>query len=196
MKKHYAFVPLKEKDLSSFRKSLISNLVPRPVCAVITLAALGLLGFFKQDILIASYPALLLFSLAAAVVVYLLFIELQKLFVASRIHKSSLLPFIHVRGLDSSFYAEEVTNGFIVQVAPVNRVDITDSKSLLAALAMRFSEGERLFTHLLDGINSDDPQQVNKAVIYVEIINDQIEKGNKDILATYDKLENFKEDLC
>ena len=69
MKKHYAFVPLKEKDLSSFRKSLISNLVPRPVCAVITLAALGLLGFFKQDILIASYPALLLFSLAAAVVV-------------------------------------------------------------------------------------------------------------------------------
>ena len=170
--------------------------MPRPVCAVITLAALGLLGFFKQDILIASYPALLLFSLAAAVVVYLLFIELQKLFVASRIHKSSLLPFIHVRGLDSSFYAEEVTNGFIVQVAPVNKVDITDSKSLLAALAMRFSECERLFTHLLDGINSEDPQQVNKAVIYVEIINDQIEKGNKDILATYDKLENFKEDLC
>lgn len=196
MKKHYAFIPLKEKDLSSFRKSLIANLLPRPVCAVLTLVALGLLGFYKQDILIISYPALLLFSLAAAVVVYLLFIELQKLFVASRIHKSSLLPFIHVRGLDSSFYAEEVANGFIVQIAPVNRSDISDSKSTLADIALRFSEGDRLFSHLLDGMNSKDYRLINKAVIYVEIIHDQLEKGNKEILATYDKLENFKEDLC
>lgn len=196
MKKHYAFIPLKEKDLSSFRKSLISNLIPRPVCAVLTLVILGLLGFYKQDILIASYPALLLFSLAVAVVVYLLFIELQKVIVASRIHKSSLLPFIHVRGLDSSFYAEEVTNGFIVQIAPVNRGDIAASKSVLATIAVGFSGNERLFSHLLDCMNSTDSHLINKAVIYVEIIHDQLEKGNKDILATYDKLENFREDLC
>lgn len=196
MKKHYAFVPLKDRDLSAFRKSLLAGIAPRPLFAVLMLAALGFIGFFKQELLTASSVSLLIFALAAAFILYLLFLELQKMFVIARLHKSSLLPFIHVRGLDSSFYVEEVTNGFIVQVAPVNFMDISNSKDTLSDITARFKESARLAGYLHSCMDSRDDHLINKAVIYVEIVRDQLEKGNKEILATYDKLTNFKEELC
>ena len=196
MKKHYAFIPLKDRDLSSFRKSLIASLSPRPVFAVLMLAALGFIGFFRQEVLISDNISLLIFSLAAAFILYLLFLEIQKMLVISKIHKSSLLPFIHVRGLDSSFYVEEVTNGFIVQIAPVNFTDVSYSEDILSEITAKFKESTRLAAYLYSCMNSQDDHLVNKAVVYVEIVRDQLEKGNKEILATYDKLVNFREDLC
>lgn len=196
MKKHYAFIPLKDKDLSSFRKSLLASLTPRPLFALLMLAVLGFIGFFKQELLIENSVSLLVFALAAAFILYLLFLELQKMFVVARLHKSSLLPYIHVRGLDASFYVEEVTNGFIVQIAPVNFMDISNSKDILSDITARFKESTRLAGYLHSCMDSRDDHLINKAVIYVEIVRDQLEKGNKEILATYDKLTNFKEELC
>lgn len=195
MKKHYAFIPLKDKDLSSFRKSLLASLSPRPVFAVLMLAALGFIGFFKQEVLISDGISLLFFSLTAAFILYLFFLEIQKILIISKIHKSSLLPFIHVRGLDSSFYVEEVTNGFIVQIAPVNLTDVSNSEDILSEITTKFTESAKLADYLHSCINSQDDHLINKAVVYVEIVRDQLEKGNKEILATYDKLTNFREDL-
>lgn len=195
MKKHYAFIPLKDKDLSSFRKSLLASLSPRPVFAVLMLAALGFIGFFKQEVLISDGISLLFFSLAAAFILYLFFLEIQKILIISKIHKSSLLPFIHVRGLDSSFYVEEVTNGFIVQIAPVNLTDVSNSEDILSEITTKFTESAKLADYLHSCMNSQDDHLINKAVVYVEIVRDQLEKGNKEILATYDKLTNFREDL-
>lgn len=195
MKKHYAFIPLKDKDLSSFRKSLLASLSPRPVFAVLMLAALGFIGFFKQEVLISDGISLLFFSLAAAFILYLFFLEIQKILIISKIHKSSLLPFIHVRGLDSSFYVEEVTNGFIVQIAPVNLTDVSNSEDILSEITTKFTESAKLADYLHSCMNSQDDHLINKAVVYVEIVRDQLEKGNKEILATYDKLINFREDL-
>jgi hypothetical protein len=196
MKKHYAFIPLKDKDLSSFRKSLLASLSPRPVFAVLMLAALGFIGFFRQEVLISDGISLLIFSLAAAFILYLFFLEIQKMLIISKIHKSSLLPFIHVRGLDSSFYVEEVTNGFIVQIAPVNLTDVSNSEDILSEITAKFTESSKLADYLYSCMNSQDDHLINKAVVYIEIIRDQLEKGNKEILATYDKLINFREDLC
>lgn len=196
MKKHYAFIPLKDKDLSSFRKSLLASLSPRPVFAVLMLAALGFIGFFRQEVLISDGISLLIFSLAAAFILYLFFLEIQKMLIISKIHKSSLLPFIHVRGLDSSFYVEEVTNGFIVQIAPVNLTDVSNSENILSEITAKFTESSKLADYLYSCMNSQDDHLINKAVVYIEIIRDQLEKGNKEILATYDKLINFREDLC
>ena len=195
MKKHYAFIPLKDKDLSSFRKSLLASLSPRPVFAVLMLA-LGFIGFFRQEVLISDGISLLIFSLAAAFILYLFFLEIQKMLIISKIHKSSLLPFIHVRGLDSSFYVEEVTNGFIVQIAPVNLTDVSNSEDILSEITAKFTESSKLADYLYSCMNSQDDHLINKAVVYIEIIRDQLEKGNKEILATYDKLINFREDLC
>lgn len=148
MKKHYAFIPLKDKDLSSFRKSLLASLSPRPVFAVLMLAALGFIGFFRQEVLISDGISLLIFSLAAAFILYLFFLEIQKMLIISKIHKSSLLPFIHVQGLDSSFYVEEVTNGFIVQIAPVNLTDVSNSEDILSEITAKFTESSKLADYL------------------------------------------------
>lgn len=195
MKKHYAFIPLKEKDLSSFRKSLLASLSLRPIFAILTLCILVVIGIIKQELL-AKYPAcLLVFSLASALVIYLIFLEVQKLVVISQLHKSSLLPYIHVRNSDSSFYMEEVTNGFIVQVEQINLVDISITKDILAEMMVQLKDNTRLLAYLNACFNSKDDLLINKAVIYVEIIKSQLDKGNHAILASYDRLVNFKEEL-
>lgn len=196
MKRHYAFIPLKDKDLSSFRKSLLISLAPRSVCALLMLVVLGFIGHRYLDLLLTDGINLILFSLAVAFELFLFFRELQKLYAVASFHKSSLLPYIHVRGLDTSFYIEELENGFVIQTEPVNPTDISVAIDLLADIVMNHAESKRLAEYLHACLNSPDHHLTSKAVIYVEIIRDQLEKGNKDILATYDKLVNFREDLC
>ncbi len=207
MKKHYAFIPLKEKDLSNFRKSILAGLSLRPIFATCTLLILVLIGFLNQDLLIDNPASLVVFSLATAIVIYLLFLEIQKLFIVARLHKSNLLPFIHVRNSDDSFYIEELNNGFIIQTEPVNLTDISFCMDLLTDMKTQFTEyaqlaefsqltdATRLMTYLHSCINSKDDRLVNKAVIYIEIIKSQLDKGNQDILLSYDKLSNYKDEL-
>ncbi len=195
MKKHYAFIPLKDTDLSSFRKSLLASLSLRPVFALLMLGILAAIGYMKQSLLAANAASLFVFALAVAWIIYLIFLEAQKLVLVARLHKSSLLPYIHVRNSDSSFYIEEVTNGFIVQIEPVNLADISICRNILSDIAAQFSESSRLADYLRSCMDSRDDRLINKAVVYVEVIRDQLEKGNHDILATYDKLKNYKEEL-
>lgn len=195
MKKHYAFIPLKDTDLSSFRKSLIQSMSLRPVFAVLMLVVLAVIGYIKQSLLAENAASLVVFALAIAWIIYLIFLEVQKLIVVIRLHKSSLMPYIHVRGSDSSFYIEEVTNGFIVQIEPVNLMDISASRNVLGELVSQFTGCSRLAEYLHSCMDSRDDRLINKAVIYVEILRDQLERGNLDILATYDKLKNYKEEL-
>lgn len=195
MKKHYAFIPLKDTDLSSFRKSLLASLSLRPVFALLMLGILAAIGYMKQSLLAANAASLFVFALAVAWIIYLIFLEAQKLVLVARLHKSSLLPYIHVRNSDSSFYIEEVTNGFIVQIEPVNLADISICRNILSDIVAQFSESSRLADYLRSCMDSRDDRLINKAVVYVEVIRDQLEKGNHDILATYDKLKNYKEEL-
>lgn len=195
MKKHYAFIPLKDTDLSSFRKSLIQSMSPRPIFAVVMLLVLAIIGYSKQTILSKNAAALIVFALSIAWIIYLIFLEAQKLFVVIRLHKSSLMPYIRVRGSDTSFYIEEVTNGFIVQIEPVNLMDISVSRNVLGELVSKFAGCYRIAEYLHSCMDSRDDRLINKAVIYVEILQSQLEHGNLDILATYDKLKNYKEEL-
>lgn len=195
MKKHYAFIPLKDTDLVSFRKSIIQSMSPRPAFAVLMLGILTFIGYWKRALLAQNSVSLFVFALAVAWILYLIFLELQKLVLVGRLRKASLLPYIHVRDSDSSYYIEEVSNGFIVQIEPVNLVDISISQSILSELVSQFSGCSRLAEYLHFCIDSRDDRLINKAVIYIEILRDQLAKGNLDILSTYDKLQNYKEEL-
>ena len=195
MKKHYAFIPLKDKDLSSFRKSLVAGLSFRPVFALLMIGILAIIGYFKRDLLADDSASLFVFSISVALIIYLIFLELQKLFIVGRLHKSSLMPYIRVRGSDASFYIEELTNGFLVQTQPVNFVDITACKKILADIVTQFEDALQLSEYLHSCFDSQDDRLVNKAVIYIEVIRDQLAKGNQEILATYDTLKNYKEEL-
>lgn len=66
----------------------------------------------------------------------------------------------------------------------------------MSEITAKFTESSKLADYLYSCMNSQDDHLINKAVVYIEIIRDQLEKGNKEILATYDKLINFREDLC
>lgn len=195
MKKHYAFIPLKEKDLSAFRRGLLIGISPRPASALFALLALGFIGYVHRDLLESDNPSLMVIALATAFVLYQLILEVHRVLTVARFQKSSLLPYIRVRGMDSCFYIEEVKDGFIIQIEPVNIVDINDSKYTLSEITSKFAESSHVADYLYNCMNSKNDRLINKAVIYVEIIRDQLEKGNKDILATYDKLQNFKQDL-
>lgn len=192
MKRHYAFIPIEDKDLSSFRKSLISSLWFRPVFCLATLIVLGIIGFFNQNALTSNGFSLALYALAIAFVLYSEFLELQKIHIVSTLRKSNLLPFIHVSKSDSSFYMEEIATGFIVQTEPVNLVDISNCKEILDTLITQTAKNSKLINYLNSCMSSSDERLINKAVIYIEIMKDQLEKGNRDILATYDKIVNFK----
>lgn len=195
MKKHYTFIPLKDKDLYSFRKALISSLWFRPFSCLLALAVLGIIAYLKIDILTGYSRAMFLFSLAAGLIVYLAILELSKIHQVSTLHKSSLLPFIHTPKEEPGFYSEELSGGFIVQTEPVNLVDIRTCRQSLTLLSELHSEHTALIAYLTGCLNSSDEKLVNKAVIYMEIISSQLEKGNKAILATCDKLTNYKEEL-
>ena len=195
MKKHYAFIPLKDTDLSSFRKSLLQSMSLRPVFAILMLVVLAVIGYSKQSILANNAAALIVFALSIAWIIYMIFLEAQKLVVVIRLHKSSLMPYIRVRGSDNSYYIEEVTNGFIVQIEPVNLMDISTSRDILGELVSKFAGCSHLAEYLHSCMDSRDDHLINKAVIYVEILQSQLEHGNLDILATYDKLKNYKEEL-
>lgn len=195
MRKHYTFVPLKDKDIILFRKALISSLWFRPFACLLAVLTLAVMGYFKTDILIRNGQTLFLFSLAMGVVVYLAILELNRIRQVCTLHKSSLLPFIHTPKENPSFYTEELTGGFIIQTEPVNLVDIRACKQSLSRLAEQHGGHAALISYLNGCINSPDEQLVNKAVIYMEIIGLQLEKGNNAILATCDKLINYREEL-
>ena len=57
MKKHYTFIPLKEKDLSSFRKALISSLWFRPCACLLALIVIGIrcICSFSMELLPVSF---------------------------------------------------------------------------------------------------------------------------------------------
>ena len=65
MKKHYTFIPLKEKDLSSFRKALISSLWFRPCACLLALIVIGIIGYRKLAVLTSEMYFLILYGIAA-----------------------------------------------------------------------------------------------------------------------------------
>ncbi|MGN0341263.1 MAG: hypothetical protein ACI4DO_00555 [Roseburia sp.] len=194
MRKHYIFIPLKKSDISSFRRVLISSLWLRPFACLLAIIALCTMGYWKRQVLATDFRCLVLFALASCIVLYLFIVEIFRLIQAGTLKKSSLLPFIHTPKEDDSFYSEELPGGFIIQTEPVNYVDIAQCRDQLRTLSY-CCDNELLLQYLDRCINGKDQRLINKAVIYMEIILTQLEKGNKDILATCDTLKNCREDL-
>ena len=194
MRKHYIFISLKKNDISSFRKVLISSLWLRPFSCAIAIAALCIMGYVKRAVLATNPPCLLLFSMAVCAILILFSLEMLRLIQAGTLKKSSLLPFIHTPKEDAYFYSEELSGGFIIQTEPVNYADKSRCQEQLRELAAT-CDNQALLQYLDRCINGTDQRLINKAVIYMEIIVTQLEKGNKDILATCETLKNCREDL-
>lgn len=170
MKKHYTFIPLKEKDLSSFRKALISSLWFRPCACLLALIVIGIIGYRKLAVLTSEMYFLILYGIAAGFILYRMIRELANLHQVSTLRKSSLLPFIHTAKEDDTFYSEELSGGFIIQTEPINLVELSTSKEVLAELAANCETQNPLFAYLESCINSGDEKLINKGVIYIEII--------------------------
>lgn len=194
MKKHYAFVPLKESDLKAFRKSLISSFWFRPVFCFLLILFLAWLGYTRLDILLNNSFCLVIYILAVIYIFFQAFSESRRLHIIHRIKKSNLLPLIHSVKGDAYFYNEEISNGFIIQIEPVNAADISRCKEELSLILEQFSESLPLCNYIKNCFGSDNKTLINKAVIYTEILKDQLDKGNLAILATHDKLVNYVSD--
>lgn len=191
MKKHYTFVPLKDNELMLFRKALMSSLWFRPVFCILALLFLGWLGFSYRFVLTASTVCLIWYTLAVLFVLSEAYGEIRRLSFISHLKKSALLPYIHAAKADASFYNEEIPNGFIIQTEPVRFPDITWCRTELSHILEQFADSLPLHDYLEGCLDSNDASLINKAVIYTEIIKDQLASGNHAILATHDKLVNY-----
>lgn len=191
MKKHYAFIPLKESDIKIFRRTLIESFWFRPVFGIVILMLLGWIGFTYTAVLKENFLCFALYLLAIIFVLYESLWEIRRLLFISRLKKSNMLSFIHAAKADAYFYNEEIPNGFIIQVEPVNFPDIIKCREELSHILEQFTESLPLYNYLNTCFNSKDASLINKAVIYTEIIKDQLASGNRAILATYDKLVNY-----
>ena len=191
MKKHYAFIPLNDSDITAFRKSLLANLWFRPCFAILVMVFLGFLGYIYSSVLEMVLPCFIIYILGFAFASYQFLYELKRLHIVSKIQKSNLLPFIHAVKGDAFFYNEEIPCGFIIQIEPVSITDIDTCQKILGDILSRFAESRPLFDYLNTCFNSNDKTLINKAVIYTEIIKDQLANGNLSILATHDKLVNY-----
>ena len=192
MKKHYAFIPIKDQDVKEFRKLLIGDLWFRPIFAILMILVLIYLGITKHVAETASGLTLFLYAFAIALMLYLIFSESSKLHYIWNIKKKNLLPFIRTVKIDASFYTEELSDGFIIQTEPVNLVDITKCNELLSEIVTRFEQSSTLIVYLKNCINSHNESLVNKAVIYSEIIKEQLDLGNLDILDSGESIHNYK----
>jgi len=195
MKRHYAFVPLKDSDFKTFRKTLIGNLWFRPLFCLALAGILIFMGFLRYEALLSDSISFIFYSFVFAFIIYLGFHESQKIKMILSMKKNAMLSFIHPVKGDSFFYKEEVHNGFIIQIEPVNFLDIKQCKENITSFLDPFKERYALAAYLKSCINSTDEFLQNKAVVYMEVINDQIAKGNLSILDTHETLVNFKEDL-
>lgn len=191
MKKHYAFIPLNDADIIAFRKALLANLWFRPCFAFLAIILLGLLGYTYFSVFQAVPVCFVIYVISVAFVLYQLFLELNRLHIVNGVKKSNLLPFIHAVKGDAYFYSEEISCGFIIQIEPVSITDINTCKKILTDILSRFAESRPLFDYLSNCLNGSDKTLINKAVIYTEIIKDQLADGNLSILATHDKLVNY-----
>lgn len=194
MKKHYIFIPIKESDISEFKNAAIKSRLLRPLFVLLMMVILGLIGFANRTLISKQPDCLIVFSAAAAFFLFLFIHEAYRLFLLYRLHKSFLLPYIRVRGFEESFYSEELPDGFIIQTMPVGITDIECCRAALMKLAADHPDHTALTDYLNACLTGNDGFLTGKAVIYTEIIFEQLEKGNKDILATYDSLQNFKAD--
>lgn len=194
MKKHYIFISIKKDDISAFRKVLVSSLWMRAFACLAAIVILCIMGYLKKKIIVANFICAVVYVFAFGFIVALALLEVPPLIQASTLKKSSLLPFIHTPKEDASFYSEELPGGFLVQSEPVTGTDRDRGREQLRILADSCSN-QLLLQHLDLWINGSDQHMINKAVIYLEIISVQLEKGNKDILATCDTLKNCREDL-
>lgn len=128
MKKHYTFIPLKEKDLSSFRKALISSLWFRPCACLLALIVIGIIGYRKLAVLTSEMYFLILYGIAAGFILYRMIRELANLHQVSTLRKSSLLPFILLPKKTIPSIRRNYPAGFIIQTEPINLVELSTSQ--------------------------------------------------------------------
>ena len=104
---------------------------------------------------------LILYGIAAGFILYRMIRELANLHQVSTLRKSSLLPFIHTANEDDTFYSEELSGGFIIQTEPINLMEISNSKEMLAELSANCEAPNPLFPYLESCLNSSDEKLVN-----------------------------------
>lgn len=191
MKKHYEFVKLNEKDIHTLRQMLTGDAWSRIILSVVALGIIGYLGYTRMETLTAGILKLIVFFLAIEIVGMALIKEISHVLAIRKIHKSNLVHYIHNGFKDQYFYSEELEEGFIVQVQPVGPEDVDYCERILEEKREECGGELKGFEYLSDCLRSSNRELVNKAVIYIEIIRDQLLLGNTKILDSSETIKYF-----
>ena len=191
MKKHYEFVKLSEKDMHKLRGMLRGDAVLRIPFAFLIFGILVYMGSTHLYALTDSVPTLLIYLLSLEIVLSFAIREIVRIHSIHRLHKSTLVNYIHSGKADESFYNEEIPDGFIIQILPVKYEDIQYCLTLIDERISKFKQALSLAEYLGSCLSSNDKQLVNKGVIYTEIVSEQLDMGNLAILSSREHLCNL-----
>lgn len=98
-------------------------------------------------------------------------------------------------GLDG-IYVEEVSGGLILQTKSITNASLNTCAEILVSIYNKYPDKLALIKSIKEWIFSEDVTLRIKAVIYTEILMDQLEGGNTSISVLQNKLINFDENIA
>lgn len=192
MKNHYSFILFQNKDLRQLKKKLLFSLRFR-ILFSLAMVSIFILTYFRYKILLYYLNFnLILYIISLIVAILIILKEMIHIGFILNMKKASLMPFIKLQQTSSDFYSEEISNGFIIQKRTISKEDITFCHNLLNEINRTCEKPLQSYDYLSSCIQSNNDFLIKKAVIYIEIIKDQLYLGNTDILTFYDKITYLK----
>ena len=197
MKRHYQFVEFKEDKILYFKKKMIRSALLRSViCGLLTAifffigANYGLFPFKSLTMLAISNTAATfqqgIFDLVLLLLLLSFIWEFIMFFRARNLSKEHILE----SAVTAGRFSVILPNGILIQSEDIGTEDIAHAKKCLLVLQDKYiSQSARtLFSKLQEELDSPDEKTATDAAIYLEILQEQLEKGNVKII---DSIKDF-----
>lgn len=182
--KHYGYLPITEEFLSDAKKHMLRGELTRLILILIPAIFINL--FASADNSFFTILQVIIDTAAIGSIIGTLYnvIALKKLGI-KQLKKAIALD---------GAYVEKVGEGLIVQTAPITNKALNDCAIDLINIYESHPDKLPLIKKLKSWVFSEDTILRIKAVIYTEVITDQLAAGNIDILETEEHIINFKYD--
>lgn len=190
MEKHYKYIVFDDKKVAYFRKELIKTACEHIAGIIVTLLAVILIGMSHG---LNCIPVLSLYTtlsqhlfspqqitldIAMCVLILWLLNEIGALSKSITLSKGDVLK----STISADHYFVACRDGIIIQTEDIDSEDIISAKREASRIKDKYPGESEQILQLLAELDSSKEKTATFAAISVEIIGDQLRKGNTDIL--------------
>lgn len=180
--RHYGYLAINEEFLSGARTSLIKGELWRLIPLLIVTTCINFASTYINS--------QLLFILQIILVTATLTRLVYTLYSVFAIKHMGIKQITRAAGLDGAF-VEEVSGGLLLQTSSITSESLNACAEILTSIYNKYPEKLPIIKIIKEWIFSENILLRIKAVIYTEVLADQLEGGNTLISVEQDKLLNF-----